>query len=119
MPRTIDSILDSHHAADERRKAGKPIWDRKLRIKHLLSDDSSDERAKQKGAEIAAILRNSSWLRHDKAQLEADPDTAGQYVTSEIETLAEEFSDVETLDQLNGALDALYDLADIDRVWIE
>jgi hypothetical protein len=119
MPRTIESILDSHHAADERRKMGKPVWDRKLRIKHLLSDESSNERAKTVGTQIAAVLRGSSWLRHDKAQLEADPETAGQHVTSEIESLAEEFADAETLDQLNAALDSLYDLADIDRVWIE
>lgn len=119
MPRTIESILAAHEAATQRRKAGRPIWDHSLRIKHLLNESSSDERAQELGAEVAKILRASSWLKREQALIAADPENAGLHVTSEIEDLADELADVTTLEHFNEALDELYDLADAHRVWIE
>ena len=112
MPRTIESIAENHRVATERRKAGKPAWDRHLTIKHLLTGDDSDENAQEIGRKIAAILRASAWLKADKE--ENDERLGG----SEVEQIAEDFEDIEDLDHFNLVLDGLYDLADADRVWI-
>lgn len=112
MPRTIESIAENHRVATERRKAGKPIWDRRLTIKNLLTDDDSDENAQEIGRKIAAILRDSDWLKADKE--ENDERLGG----SEVEQVAEEFEDIENVSHLNLVLNGLYDLADADRVWI-
>ena len=112
MPRTIESIVDSHRVAAERRKAGKPIWDRRLTIKHLFSDDESAEAAKKAGREIAAVLKASPWL---KADLEVHGENPGK---SEVQMVAEKFESIKSLSHLNSVLDRLYDLADADRVWI-
>lgn len=108
MPRTVESIVDGYNAANERLKAGKPAWDHHLKIKHLLTDDVSDEACRRVGAEIATILRSSDWLRDDEKG--TGP--------SEITVCAEEFEEVTDVDHLNEVLDRLYDLADADRVWI-
>lgn len=105
MPRTIESIVDAHNAATERRRAGRPIWDHKLRIKHLLADIGSptDEDAKRIGKLIAAAIERSAW---------------GRDADEELHDLIEEFKDVIDVDHFNMIMDALYDLADYDRVWI-
>lgn len=112
MPRTIESIAENHRVATERRKAGKPIWDRRLTIKHLFSDDDSDENAKKVGKEIAAILRSSEWLKADQKN---SKDRVGG---SEVEQIADEFEDIENMRHFSLVIDGLYDLADADRVWI-
>lgn len=109
MPRTIESLVDSHRAAAERREAGRPVWDHRLRIKHLLTDDESDENAQQVGKEVAAIIRASTWARADQKERGGN---------SEVIMCAEEFEDVDDLDHFNAVLDHLYDLADADRAWI-
>lgn len=109
MARTIESIGDSHHAAEERRAAGKPIWDRTLRIKHLLSKDSDDETARETARQIAAALKGSTWAREDKTRY-------GD--ASEVQYLVTRLRRTTTLKRLNALLDELYDLADADRVWI-
>lgn len=111
MPRTIESILDNHHAASERRKVGQPVWDRKLHIKqYFAGTDATDATAKETAQSISRALKNSSWARADQKE-------AG--INSEVMQLAEEFGDTEDLATLNSLLDVLYDLADADRVWIE
>lgn len=112
MPRTIDSLTDAHRAAAERRAAGRPIWDHKLRIKHLLSNDTSDENAQKVGVEVAKVLRASTWAKADAK------DAAERGGDSEVAMCAEEFEDIEDLDHFNAVLDRLYDLADADRAWI-
>lgn len=110
MPRTIESIIDNHHAATERREAGQPIWDRKLRIKqYFAGSNATDETAKDTARNISHTLKNSSWAKTDQKEAGID---------SEVIQLAEEFGDVEDLATLNSLLDTLYDLADADRVWI-
>lgn len=116
MPRTIESLLDSHHAATERRAAGKPIWDRRIRIKHLprlLDNDESVENVKAVGKEIAKVVRTSAWAKADQAEAE---EGGGD---SEVAMCAEEFEDVDDLEHFNAVLARLYDLADADRTWIE
>lgn len=112
MPRTIEGILDSHHAASERREKGKPIWDRKLHIKHLMTQDTSNESAQKTGAAISQVLSASEWLKADEKE------NGERIGGGEVAQIADEIKDVETLEHLNAVLDSLYDLADADRVWI-
>lgn len=112
MPRTIESIAENHRLATERRKAGRPIWDRRLSIRHLFPDDESDEAAKKAGREIAAVLKASPWFKADQ---EAHGERLGD---PEVQTVMEEFEGIEDVAHLNLVLDGLYDLADADRVWI-
>lgn len=42
MPRTIESIVENHRVAAERRAAGKPVWDRKIDVKAILHEDQSN-----------------------------------------------------------------------------
>lgn len=113
MTRTVEHLLATDQAANERRKTGKPIWAHRLRIKHLLSDDSSDERAVETAAKIVDSLRSSRWYAAEEqaAKTEERP--------SALDELIQEFTDVEGLEDLNETLSSLYDLADIDRVWVE
>lgn len=112
MPRTIEGILDSHHAATERRAAGKRIWDHKLRIKHLLNQDSSPEAAQKTGEAISKEIAASSWFKADEKE------NGERIGGGEVAQIADEIKDVEDRDHLNAVLDALYDLADADRVFI-
>lgn len=109
MARTIESIVDSHHAAEQRRAAGKPIWDRTLRIKHLFSKDSDDATARETAMQIATVLKGSTWAREDQTRY-------GD--ASDVLHLVNRLRRVTTLKRLNTLLDELYDLADADRVWI-
>lgn len=113
MTRSIDSILAAHKAATERSAVARPIWDRKLRIKQLLSPNSSDFRARATGKSIAMIVRTSQWLKIDQR----DAEQAGG--ESELALLVDEFEKTGGPEDLNLLLDKLYDLADADRVWIE
>lgn len=108
MPRTIESIVENHRVAAERRAAGRPIWDGQLKIKHLLNgDDDSDSEAQAVGRQIAAILRASSWFKRD-----------AQDGGSSLVEVVEELEDVCDFEDLDEILDHLYDLADADRIWI-
>lgn len=113
MPNTVEHKVEMFRLAQERRNAGRPVWDSRLRIKHLLTDDGSDESAHEVGQQIAATLRASSWMKADQRQAE---DRLGD---SEVQLVAEEFEDIKDLDHFNAVLDTLYDLADADRVWVE
>lgn len=106
MPRTIDSIMDAHDTATARRKAGKPVWDRTVRIKHHLTrEDASFEEIRDR---VAGALRASTWVKSK------DPIKDGYGLLSAIEEL-EESVDAQEFDYF---LDRVYDEADYDRVWI-
>lgn len=108
MPRTTESIVQAHRDATERRKAGKPIWDHDVQIKDLLdTDDLSPENVQKVGKQVADRLCNSPWLT-------AKPDGK-----EELTGIIEEFDDVEDEHHFGLVLDAMYDLADADRVWIK
>lgn len=115
MPRTIETMLDNHAAATERRRAGRPVWDHHLNVRQHIKDGlNGPQEARTAGTAIGGAIRASAWLRADKAN-------AAQRMigTSEVQVLAEAFEDdVTDLADFENLVDALYDLADTDRVWI-
>lgn len=107
MPRTVNSIVESHRVASERRAVGRPVWDHKLPIRHLFEGGDLEETAPEVGRKVAEVLRASSWFR------------AKGGAGTDLDVLADALGDIEDLDHLQLALDDLYDLADADRTWVE
>ena len=108
MARTIDHILATHDVAQSRRAAGKPIWDRRINVclPHEPSDDFKEIEANR--AAWASELKGSSWYKNG--------DDSVRFAIDRIDEVVIECAD--DVDDINDALDEMYDLADIDRVWI-
>lgn len=105
MSRTLEGIMASHDAATALRKAGKPIWTFKVMgVKDVIRDDSLDTTTK--GKKIAKLIRASRWGR----SLEE-----GDTLFSALEELEDPVND----DEFDFWMDQIYDLADIDRAWID
>jgi hypothetical protein len=100
MPRTIESIVESHRAATELRKAGRPIWTYKVILKDIFHND--DLTFEQRRDAIVRRLRKSPWAK--------DNYTLSEYL--------DELADAEDADDFDYVWDAIYDEADRDRVWI-
>lgn len=119
MPRTIDSIVANHQAAEARRQAGKPIWDRAINIKEILHRDQAndtDEHAIAVGKEIAALIR----LKVPRGWLDFGHDDCEYDLVEIVEALEDlrESDDEAVVDDLNGRLEEIYDWADAQRVWL-
>lgn len=123
MSRSLDGLLASHQLAEQRRAAGKPIWDRRLRLKDLLADSpdaTSDERAAWVANRIAERLRRqlpAAWLETGE-----EMDFELLEVVDGMEALTptsyDDDEDFSVLEDLNNMLGQLYDWADRRRVWI-
>lgn len=104
MPRTVDHIVEIHQLARERVAAGKPVWAHKIDVSLYFHNDELS--LEQKRDAIVTHIKASRWFKT------ADED-------SELHSFVDELSDVDDVDWFNGMWDALYDLADYDRVWIK
>ncbi len=91
-----------HRVAQERRAAGKPVWDRKISLAGVFHDP--DLAFEQRRDAIVEIIRNSPWFK----QYEEGDD---------LPQLVEELAGIEE-DEFRYPWDAIYDIADADRVWI-
>ncbi len=117
MPRTVEHIVGCHEAASALRAAGKPIWDRTIKIKSILEREQSNETPEHAVAvahEIGAKIRNSvphKWLNYLDDAYDRDLDEV-------VDGLDAMTVDADALDELNGRLDEMYDWADRVRVWI-
>ena len=105
MPRTVDHIVETHQLAQSRRAAGRPVWEHKIVAQR---DDDDFEWTRDRFAEA---LKISPWMR---ASIKA----AGDKFDSELWQLWDEIKDAEDERHFNGVLDAIYDLADLERCWI-
>lgn len=103
MPDTADHRADMHRLATERRKAGKPIWDRKINLADVFHNDGLT--FEQKRDAIVARIRASAWFKQYD-----EYDDLPQYV--------EELADTEDNASFNAVWSEIYDIADYDRVWI-
>lgn len=104
MPSTADHKVEMHRLARERLAAGKPVWDRKIRLGAVWRNEGMT--FTQRRDAIVAILRASGWLR--------DRDMFSSLVIA-VENLA----GAEDADEFDGWWDEIYDIADYDRVWID
>jgi hypothetical protein len=119
MPRTVDHILHCHQLAVQRRGAGKPNWDRTLKIRDILHRDASNQTdaiavAKEISGRIRAQLP-AAWLDVTHDDYSGDLDDVVMALDGIGPT-----TDQPSVDELNEVLELLYDWADThhERVWI-
>lgn len=121
MPRTIDSIVENHQVARERRNAGKPVWDHRINIKEILFRNrlnETNEHAATVGNELSTLLKQSvpkAWLDISSPDFDDDIDNYIDWL-SHLKGAGEAQGAV--LEDLNSILDQLYDWADHKRVWL-
>lgn len=108
-PRDLNHLVEAHRIAMERRAARLPMWRWGVRIKHLLSGGDSDEIAQNIAPKIAARLRRALPGLVDVESEEFDDD---------LDSICYDLDDVKTVNDLNDALERLYDWADINRLWL-
>lgn len=105
MPRTIDHLVHTHRLARQRAAEDKPVWGRRVDVSDLFHNTALT--FTQRRDAIANRLKTNPWYKQaDVAEFDGVHDVVNELGTAEDD---EEF---------NGWWDELYDLADIDRVWI-
>ena len=102
--RDLDHIVEMHKVAAARRREGRPIWDKHIRLGDIFYDDSISFADKRD--QIVSRIRASGWLdgRDEFDEL--------------VETVNEGLAGAEDEDEFDAAWDVVYDFADIERVWI-
>jgi hypothetical protein len=102
MPDTVEHRVEMYQLAQERRAAGKPVWDRRVDVSAVFRNEELAYEERRDA--IVEIIRNSPWFK----QYDEDDDLP-QFV--------EELADAGE-DEFRYPWDAIYDIADADRVWI-
>lgn len=92
-----------YQLARERQAAGKPVWDRKVNITGILHNEELT--FEQRRDALVGVLQASTWVK----QCDEDDD---------LPQLVEELAGTEDTEEFNAVWDAIYDVADADRVWI-
>lgn len=108
------------------RAADKPIWPRKVNIKSIQREEQSSEDPAviaDKANRIAKLLRIPALARmFDYTDPDCDYDFVDAVEMMEectVASLAVDLkSDAEAVDMMNAWLEAVYDWADANRVWL-
>ena len=122
--RNLDNIVASHSLAAARRREGKPTWDGTIDIKQILQRDpgnTTEAHAAAVANEIGKLVRSkvpASWL--DSNADDFDLDLAE--IVDGLEALRPDSfldePDFSALQDLNEMLAALYDWANLKRIWL-
>lgn len=109
MDRSIEVVRAAALAALARRQAGRPVWDERISLKGLLSNEELSFEEIRDG--IVAILMTSRWFK------QSDPDE----FDGVHELISYHLAYAENEDEFNDRFEELYDHADTGawRVWIE
>lgn len=118
MPRTIESIVECHRVARERRAQGKPVWDMEFKIRDIINKESNTvEEIVDKSHRIAKVIR--AKLPEEKLDFDHED------YDEEIENLVEDLERMDaTMDKelaeekFNELLEEIYDWSDKNRCWI-
>jgi hypothetical protein len=100
MTRSLDHLMATHDLANERRKAGRRIWDHHIHV--VLTGAETFE---EKRDRWVAALKSSAWV-------------AGLDEFDTVRDSVEELADGDNADEFDFILSDIYDAADMDRVWI-
>jgi hypothetical protein len=93
-----------YQLAAGRRRAGQPVWDRTIRLGDVFHNEAMSFEERRDA--IVRRLRDSRWLRdHDEGD--------------ELHQFIEELADTADKTEFNGPWDEIYDIADVERVWID
>lgn len=104
MARSVEHIVAMHQLAEERRKAGKPVWAYKVDLSEVFHND--DIPFEDKRGRIATTIKASNWYR-DRADF------------SNLDEIADGLAFADDTEEFDGWFDELYDRADYDRAWIK
>lgn len=104
MPDTVDHRVEMYRLAQERQKAGQPVWDRKISVRDVFRNEAMI--FEQRRDAIVNRLRTSGWF-------------AGRDMFDELATAVEGLAGSDDAEEFDGWWDEIYDIADCDRVWIE
>lgn len=103
MPDTAEHRADMFRLASERRRQGKPIWDRAIRLADVFHNDALT--FEQRRDAIVKRIRNSGWLD-------------GKDEFDDLVMAVEELAETDDVKWFDTVWNAIYDHADYDRVWI-
>ena len=104
MPRTIEHIAETHAIAAERRAQGRPVWDSRIDVSaafHAYDADRPETFVPMRD-EVVRIIRATPWAREDS-----------------VEEILDELAETDDVRYFDLVWDALYDQADLDRIWID
>lgn len=126
MPRTVEHIVACHQAASTLRKAGKPIWPKTINVKAIIHEDQeneSPEHISAISARIAKLIRLKAPKQYfDVGHADFDFDFVDAVEAMESCTVKELTDDkangVEAVDMFNDWMEAIYDWADSNRIWL-
>lgn len=104
MPRTVDHIVETHTLASLLRAAGRPIWTDTLNLKDVFHSD--DLIFTEKRDAIVSRIKRMRWYKDAEAE------------GGSLFYLVDELADAEDAEEFDAVWDAIYDIADYDRVWI-
>lgn len=110
MERTVEHIAETHAIAQGLRDAGKRTW--QYRVTLVRPDASFEGQARfvEVRDRFARTIRGSAWFR-------ASTKDAGE--DAELWALWDEIKDAETPEHYDAVLSMIYNLADLERCWIE
>lgn len=104
MPNTVEHKVEMFQLARERQNAGLPVWDGTLRLGDVFRNEAMTFEERRDA--IVARIRATEWFkRYDEFD--------------DLPQAVEELSEVTSTGDFDGVWDAIYDIADADRVWIE
>lgn len=126
MPRTVEHIVSCHQAAAARRDAGRPIWDKRIDVKAIIHEDQRNvtpEHISSICQRIAALIRRRAPKTYfDVGHEDFDFDFVEAIEAMEqctVEELAHDKANgVDADEMFNGWMEALYDWADANRIWL-
>jgi len=129
MPRTVESIVESHRVASARRAAGKPIWDVKVPLKALLAeyagfgDDLTAEQAVDMSHRLHALLKMcvpEAWRQyeHDNYSMDFEDLMERFELAAAVDFAPTEDCTDTPCEIINWWLEELYDWGDRYRVWL-
>lgn len=126
MPRTVEHIVACHQAARALRKAGKPIWNKRIDVKSIIHEDQGNEspgHISKISQRIAALIRSqvpASYFDIGHEHLDFDfVDAVEAMESCTIEELAHDKANgCEAVEMFNGWLETIYDWADVNRIWL-
>jgi len=105
MPDKADHRVEMFHLAQQRLCAGLPAWERRIRVGDIFHNE--DLTFEQRRDAIVKRIRASGWIE------------ASTYGFGDLDALVDELADARDADGFDEVWDAIYDIADYDRVWIE
>ena len=100
MHRSIEQITASHEATAERRRQGRPVWDKTLQLGDVFHADLPFEQIRDT---IVTRIRESGWPEDNY----------------DVADLIDELAETADGGEFDPVWNAVYDEADRDRVWIE